>query len=69
MFPVIVLVPSSNAINLFLYILLSLLNWLFIPAKTHPTQLEELPNNNICTLQQYNLQTLNVYGSIYFIEY
>lgn len=63
MFLVIVIVPSSDTIKLFLYVLLSLLI-LFMPAKTTPPYSKTPQQQH---LHQW-LQTLNVYGSICFIE-
>lgn len=57
MFPVIVIVLSSNTIKLFLYAL-------FMPAKTTPPYSKTPQQQH---LHQW-LQTMNVYGSICFIE-
>lgn len=46
MFPVIVIVPSSNTINLFLYVLLCLLV-LFMPAKTTPPYSKTLQQQHL----------------------
>lgn len=64
MFPVIVIIPSSNTINLFLYVLLSLLI-LFMPAKTTPPYSKNSPTTTFALVTS----DVECLCSVYFIEF